>query len=277
MKTIVITGANSGIGFESARNLARENHIIAVCRNRQKAEAALAEIRAQLPNAHLDLVIADLGDLNSVVAAAQTIASLTPQVDVLLNNAGFFESQTHYTDGIESTFYASHLGHMLLTIKLLPLLSKSNDARVVCVSSMAHTAGDASRFFTQPEKYSSMQTYADAKFANLLFVKALAKNYADILTAYSLHPGVVRTGFFSQFKGVLKKLIDWVSPLFFITAEQGAQTSIYLCTAPIDTLKPLSGSYFAKKQPQKSPNRGATQANADALWDKSMQFLKAWL
>lgn len=274
MKTIVITGANSGIGLATAHALVKEHRLILVCRNLGKGQDALGELRNAYPQAQVELVVANLGDLNSVAKAADDIAARHPVIDVLLNNAGYVTTAVKYNnDGIEETFYASHLGHMLLTQRLLPALEKSPEARIINVSSAAHQMGKYARMMQKVEGLSIIQSYADAKLANVLFSLGLSTRTAPSITAYSLHPGVIRTGFGADAKGLWKFMIAIMRP-FFSSPDKGARTSVYLATAPITSLKPYNGGYFADSKPKTGTSKEISAANAKGLWEQSEAFLK---
>jgi retinol dehydrogenase 12 len=273
MKTIVITGANSGIGLATAHALVKEHRLILVCRNKGKGEDALGELRNAYPQAQVELVVANLGDLNSVAKAADDILSRHPVIDVLLNNAGYITSKITYTDSIEDTFYASHLGHVLLTQRLMPALEKSPEARIINVSSEAHKIGKYARMMKHIESLSLFQSYGDAKLANVLFSLGLSTRTAPSITSYSLHPGVIRTGFAADAKGIMKVLLILFKP-FLASPEKGARTSVHLATSPIAGLKPHNGGYFADSKPKTGTSSEISTANATGLWEQSMAYLK---
>ncbi len=277
MKRIVITGANSGIGLATAKFLAAQHELILLCRTTQKGEAAKAMILRIAPAAKITLVPVDLHDLNSVNQAAALVRAQWESLDVLINNAGYYPDQIAYVGLIEKTFYASHLGHMLLTLQLLPLLEKSADARVINVSSGLHGRGNVQHFFRQVPGLTAFQAYADAKLANVLFTLALHEKLKSNVCAFSLHPGVVATGFDRAIQGWFKVLINAVKPLFFIPPEAGAATSVYLATAPLSALAQHGGAYFVKSKPARIQNAGATAANAEQLWTKSLAVLQPYL
>lgn len=273
MKTIVITGANSGIGLATAHALVKEHRLILICRNLGKGQDALGELRNAYPQAQVELVVANLGDLKSVAQAADDIAARHPVIDVLLNNAGYITTKIKYTDGIEDTLYASHLGHMLLTMRLMPCLEKSPEARIINVSSAAHPMGKYERLMKQVEGLGLMQSYGDAKLANVLFSLGLSTRTAPNITSYSLHPGVISTGFAADSKGIMKFFLMLIKP-FLATPEKGARTSVYLATTPIANLKAHNGAYFADSKPKKSPSKDVNAANATGLWEQSVAYLK---
>lgn len=276
-KTILITGANSGIGLAAAVELAsRGHHIIAWCRSKEKGKAALKSIQEAHPTGQGDLVLADLGNLKAVNAAADELLVNLDRLDVLLNNAGYYPPEVTFVKGVETSLFACQLGHMLLSLKLMPLLESSGEGRIVMVSSAGHAMGKAGRLFNAPEKYTALQVYADVKLANILLSKGLQKRSDPAVTSYSLHPGVVSTGFTDNLPGFFKFMGGLISPLM-LTPARGARTSIYLCTAPIEKLRPHAGDYFAKSKPKKITNKDVTETNADALWDTSMEYLKPFL
>jgi NAD(P)-dependent dehydrogenase (short-subunit alcohol dehydrogenase family) len=273
-KTILITGANSGIGLAAACELASQGHrIIAWCRSKEKGKAALKAIQESHPQGEGDLVLADLGNLKAVNAAAEELLVNLDQLDVLLNNAGYYPPEVSFVNGVEKSLYACQLGHMLLSLKLMPLLEASGEGRIIMVSSAAHAMGKAERLFNAPEKYSAIQVYSDVKLANVLLSKGLQKRMEGPVTSYSLHPGVVRTGFTDNLSGFFKFIGNLFVP-FMLTPAKGARTSIHLCTAPIEQLQPNAGDYFAKSKPKKITNKDVTEANADVLWEKSMEYLQ---
>ena len=207
---------------------------------------------------------------------ALAIRGKYPVIDRLINNAGYYPPVIEYVKGIEKSFVASHLGHMLLTELLLPSLTQSPEARVINVSSALHADGRASRFFKQTPDLDPGKAYGDDKLANILFAAALAKRLPPNVTSYSLHPGVVNTNFANTVTGGLKVLITLFS-IFFITPEKGAATSVYLADEPIEKLKSYNGRYFNKRNPAATQNKDVSESNANALWDKSKEALKAYL
>lgn len=273
-KTIAITGANSGIGLAAAKILAGEGHrILMICRSEAKGQAALEEVKAAHPKAELALHLCDLSQLETVLQAARAILEQEGRIDVLLNNAGYYPPEIRYVDGVEETFYASHLGHMLLTLKLMPLLENSEEARIINVSSAAHAMGKSERFFQRLNSYTSIQAYGDAKLANILFSLGLVGRVSSHITAYSLHPGVVGTNFGENLPAFLAGAFRLLKPFLFLSPAKGAATSVYLASAPIAELKPHNGKYFAKCKPKATRGGEVTVEKADWLWEKSLEYI----
>ena len=273
-KTALITGANSGLGLATAKALAKKSFdLILLCRSEKKGEEALAEIRRDTPTVKADLRLADLGDLDSVRQAAEKISKDYKHLDVLINNAGYTPATIEFTaDGVEKSFYASHVGHFVLTWHLLELLKKTaaetGDVRVINLSSAAHALGKKARFFRQIDDLSTWSAYGDDKLANVLFTKSLARYVADTgVRAYSVHPGAVKTNFGSDTPGLVGKLFSLASPLMR-TPEKGAKTSVFLASSPLKSIGDRNnGSYFADSQPKSTSNRDVTDENADWLWE----------
>ena len=164
VKKVVITGANSGIGLATARILAQGGFdVVALCRNLEKGEDAVREIQKAGPKSEVSLIQCDLGDFESVLKAADQINQEHPQVDVLINNAGYYPPEIKWRGEIEECLYASHLGHMLLTLKIMPTLEAVPEARILNVSSAAHNMGKVDRFFKHNDSLTGIQAYGDAK------------------------------------------------------------------------------------------------------------------
>lgn len=276
-KRIVITGANSGIGLATAKSLAAQNELALLCRTRQKGEEAKAAVLRVSPGAQVNVMPLDLHDFDSVNQAAKQLVAQWDSIDVLVNNAGYFPEQIAYIGEVEKTLYASHLGHLLLTLRLLPLLEKSAEARVINVSSGLHVRGNVRHFFRRVPGLTPFQAYADAKLANILFTLALKDKVPAQISPFALHPGVVATSFDRSIAGWFKLMIRAVKPLFFISPEAGAATSVYLATAPFPAVEPYRGGYFAKSRPARIQNAGATRAQAEELWRKSLAVLQPHL
>lgn len=272
MKTALITGANSGIGLATAKALAAAGFgLVLLVRSTEKGQKAAQIIQKNTPNARVEIVTADLSDLESVRKAAEEVRAKYNSLDRLINNAGYSANEIKFTKaGYEQSFVANHLGHFVLTNELLPLLKAAEEARVISVSSAAHSFGKASRFFLKRNtKLNLGQAYGDGKLANILFTRALAKRTAGTnITAYSLHPGVVNSNFGGDFTGLFKWGWALMKP-FTISVEEGAQTSIYLASTPIQNIKHLNGGYFDKSRPKNTRNADVSEANADLLWKLS--------
>lgn len=279
-KRAIITGANSGLGLATAKALAvRSFDIVMLCRSEQRGRAAQAEVHKANPAVQVDLVTVDLGDLDSVRRAADTINTTYDRIDVLLNNAGYTPASIEFTaDGVEKSFFASHIGHFVLTNQLTNLLRKTaaetGDVRIINLSSAAHLFGRKARFFRHIDDLSTWAAYGDDKLANVLFAKGLARHLAGTgITAYSVHPGAVRTNFGSDTPGVIGQVLKLAGPLMR-SPEKGAQTSVFLASAPLKAIGlDNNGGYFADSRPKSSSNRDISDDNANWLWEKSMAYL----
>ena len=263
-KVCLITGANAGIGKVTALALARMGAtVVMVCRDRTRGEAALAEIKALSGNTHVELMLADLSSQAQIRALADTFKSRYQRLDVLLNNAGLYAGQRTLTvDGIETTFAVNHLAYFLLTNLLLDVLKQSAPARIVSVSSGAHKRGTIDFNNLQGEqRYSGVYAYSNAKLANILFTRELARKLQGTsVTANCLHPGVVATLIFRN----TPKVIDWLVQMFAMGPEQGAQTSIYVASSP--EVEGVTGKYFYKQR-EKLPRPAALDDDvARELW-----------
>jgi NAD(P)-dependent dehydrogenase (short-subunit alcohol dehydrogenase family) len=277
IKTTVITGATSGIGKETALALAQKGHAIyMLARNAAKADEVRKEIIAASNNQEVYVIPCNLADLSSVKTAAEVLKEKLFAINVLINNAGgLFAERELSKDGFEMTFAINHLGHFLLTSCLMPLLEKGQ-ARIINVSSEAHKIGKPEFGDLQAgHGYSSFRRYGMAKLFNIYFTKSLAERYqAKGITAFALHPGVVNTAFWAASSG-WTKVLEFLAKPFMISAKQGAQTSIYLATAP--KLDKQSGQYF-KKQRVTKPKAMANNAEArNKLWDISVELVSGFL
>ncbi|MVM35610.1 SDR family NAD(P)-dependent oxidoreductase [Spirosoma sp. HMF4905] len=280
MKTVLITGANAGIGLATAKAMARRGfNLILLCRNKEKGREALAILKRINPAVTVELFLADLSDIDSVRQVAQQISRAHSKLDVLINNAGYSPNRIEFINNIEKSFYANHIGPFVLTYYLMDLLKAAGEARIINLSSAAYSLGNASRFFKRNGNLSIMAAYGDGKLANILFTKELAKRYTDSgITAYAVHPGVVNTGFGSNFAGALGFMMTLARP-FMRTPERGAETSVYLATSPLTSLIRKngqdggSGGFFADSRPKSIRHSDITIKQAAELWAKSLAFV----
>jgi len=244
-RVFLVTGANSGLGYAAAKVLAgRGARVLMGCRSKDKAEAAMADIRAVYPDADLRFISLDLGNLESVRAAANLVEK-EPRLDVLINNAGIMMPPLEQTDdGFESQFGVNHLGTFALTGLLLDKLSKGRDPRIVITSSMAHRSGRIDFDDINAEKsYSRWGRYAMSKLANLLHMYELDRRLraaGSPVVAVACHPGVADTELARNFPSFMVSLFRPVSSLFMNSAAQGAWPTLAAATAG----EVESGQYF---------------------------------
>jgi NAD(P)-dependent dehydrogenase (short-subunit alcohol dehydrogenase family) len=277
-RTVVVTGANSGVGKATATALAGAGaDTVITARSEERGRAAVTEIRRASGSDRVDLVRFDLGDLASVRRGAAEILERCPKIDVLVNNAGLVQSERSETvDGFEATFAINHLGPFLLTRLLTERLVASAPARVVNVASTAHQAARHGLDFDDLQStrnYRGMRAYGRSKLANILFTDELARRLAGTgVTANSLHPGTVATGFARDHDatGFLAFGIKVIKP-FILTPEQGARTSVYLATSP--DVAEVSGRYFVKCRARTPSPAAQDVAAATLLWSVSEELV----
>jgi len=252
-KMCIVTGANSGIGKETALGLAQMGaRVIMVCRNAEKGKAALEEIRRESGSSQVDLLIADMSSQASVRVLADRIQQKYPRLDVLVNNAGgATPARTLSADGIEMTLAANYLGPALLTLLLLDLLKAGAPSRIVNVSSSESQDArlDMNDLQFERRKYGAVAAYRQSKLLMNAFTFELARRLAGTgVTANCLHPGMVATNIWSA--TLIGKLIMAVVKPFMLNSKQGAAVSLYLATSP--EVAQVSGEYFVKSKPAKS-------------------------
>jgi NAD(P)-dependent dehydrogenase (short-subunit alcohol dehydrogenase family) len=273
-KVCLVTGATSGIGAETAKQLAQCGAtVVVVGRNAEKSAATVERIRQQTSSAGADYLLADLSSQKDIRALAQQFKNKYGRLDVLVNNAGGIWITRHETaDGIEMTFAVNHLAYFLVTHLLLNTLIASAPARIVNVSSALHWQAQLNFDDLQSRHgiYNPLFAYNNSKLANILFTYELARRLDGAgVTANCLHPGGVRTNLLAH-----NPFVKWVvRPLFNLTAisvEQGAQTSVYLATSP--ELENVSGKYFMECKPRRSSPVSYDKAAARHLWQASAKM-----
>ncbi|XP_061661184.1 retinol dehydrogenase 12, like [Syngnathoides biaculeatus] len=273
-KTVLITGANTGIGLEAAADLAtRGARIIMACRDMEKAQAAIKEVKERSLNQNVVCMKLDLSDTKSIREFARAVNEGEPVLNILINNAGVMACPYGKTaDGFELQMGVNHLGHFLLTFLLLDLLKRSSPARVVTVSSMAHSWGSINLDDINSERaYDKNKAYAQSKLANVLFTRALAKRTQGTgVTAYSLHPGVVQTDLWRHLNGPQRFFVKLASP-FTKTSAQGARTTVYCAVEP--SLADVSGGYYSDCAPANCSAAGKDDELAQKLWELSCRLL----
>jgi NAD(P)-dependent dehydrogenase (short-subunit alcohol dehydrogenase family) len=269
-RNAVVTGANSGIGLETARGLLRAGfHVVLLCRSAARAEAARADLAGSVEGASLDVVRCDLGLQADVRRAAAEIGDRLDRLDVLVNNAGLTIRAREVTaEGHDVMLAVNHLGPFLLTNLLLPLLEASAPARVVNLASDAHKVGrlrlddlEAARGYG----LLGFPRYGETKLMNILFTRELARRLAGTgVTANAVHPGGVRTNL-----GAPPRLVGAAVGLFLKSPEVGARTSLHVATDP--ALATVSGHYFARSALADGKLSAAARDDAAArqLWERS--------
>ncbi len=267
-KVCVVTGATSGIGKAAAAALAGLGAtVVLVGRDRGRTEAAAAEIgsvSASPPRAE----IADLASLEQVRGLAGRLAGLE-RIDVLINNAGLVLGERRITpDGFEHVFAVNHLAPFLLTSLLLPKLAASAPARVVTVTSDAHSAARLDLSDLNLERgWDSWRSYANSKLAGILFTRELARRLDGTeVTASCAHPGVVRTGFGREARPLLRLGITIARP-FMASPGRGADTIVYLASSP--DVAGQTGGYYVKRQWREPSAAARDDAAARKLWELS--------
>ena len=279
-RVAVVTGASSGVGKAAATMLAAQGwHVIAHGRDRERTLAAEADIRAAAaPDAKVDMIRGDLALLSDTARMAKEIEGLTGKLHALLNNAGGVRSELVVTpEGNEATFAGNHLGHFLLTKRLMPLLraaaasSPSGAVRVISVSSTGHEVcrGIDWDDLQQTQEWASAKSYCLAKLCNILFTRELAKRAAaDGIVANAMHPGIVASNFINHAEPGMQ---SYMATLQFVSPEAAADTLVWLATAP--EAGGVTGGYFHKRAAL-SPAPAALDDKAAArLWQESEALL----
>ncbi len=278
-RVAIVTGANSGLGFETVRVLAQHGaRVVMACRNAQKAEQAAAEIRSLHPQGEVAVMALDLGDLNSVQAFASAFRARYDRLDVLVNNAGIMVPPLGRTvQGFESQFGVNHLGHFALTAQLFSLMENTPGARVVTVSSIAHRFGqiDFDDLNWSARPYAPMPAYGQSKLANLLFTYELQRRLKAAgkgVLAVAAHPGWASTGLQGDSQGA-----SVANRLFAQPQAMGALPTLYAATA-----QDVSGGAFygpsgllelgGTPERVSSSARSQDKQVAGQLWTKSEEL-----
>ena len=281
-KTYLVTGANSGIGLEAAKNFAaRGATTLIVSRDKTRGEQAQRSIIDYSNNQQVYLYIADFSLLRSVNRLADTLLAQHPKIDVLCNNAGGSNAvRTVTSEGFETTLVTNHLSAFLLTMRLLPALrlaAQTGIARVVFTSSYGHNHSPLDFQDLGLEKhYKSLKAYGRSKLMNLLTARELQKRCDDYnIVASSFHPGAVRTPIWGKGGPVARILGFFLSP-FMINVEQGADTLIWLASAAEEESVCANGQYFVKRK-RKETAKFATDEAAEKLWETSSAMVSEYL
>ena len=249
MKTIIVTGSNSGIGKEAALNLAKSGHrILMLCRDSEKSEQVFKKILTQSGNENVFLIPVDLSDPLSIRVAVEKVKSQYQKIDVLVNNAGVYKVKRQETaSGVEMTFAVNFLAPFMLSQMLLENLEASGNARIINVVSELYKSGsiDFDNLMSKTG-YKAGNAYANSKLASVLYTVELAKGTRDKgITVNALHPGVLATNSFRDYPNFIMKIVN----LFLENPKKGGERITYLAIS--DEVKEISGRYFYKTEERK--------------------------
>ncbi len=272
-KTVVITGATSGIGEVAACTLAQRGaRIVLIARDRTRGEQTLKRIEAVASDRQHVAHYADLSGLAEMKRVAAAIAASEPRIDVLINNAGaLFGTRQVTGDALEMTFATNHIAYFVVTNLLLGRLKATPGARVVSTASAAHRRAKLDFDDLQLEKgYSGFGMYSRSKLMNILFNRELARRLAGSgVTANCLHPGFVATRFADASGGLIALMVRGAKK-FALSPEEGAKTIIYLAASP--EVDGISGRYFDKCREALPTAEAQNDAAARRLWEVSLQL-----
>ena len=273
-KTCMITGANTGIGKETARQIAALGaHVIMVCRNQEKGTQAREEIIQTTDKQDIELLICDLASLKDVKRFAEEFLQTHANLHVLINNAGVFHMKRTITpDGYESTFAVNYLAHYYLTELLLPLLKKSSPSRIINLSSDIHNYFKIKMKDPLSEKrYSGQQAYSNSKTAMVLFTNKLVRKLEGTkVVVNTVNPGHVKTQMTTVgLSKLFRKIADFI--LKPRTVEQSAENSVYVASS--NDLEGITGKYFTDCKESKTAKMTKDIHNQDLLWELSKRFV----
>ena len=270
-KTVVITGATSGIGAVAAKRLAEQGaRIVIVARDRRRAQETLRELRAANAQQAHTAFYADLSRLGEMKRVATEIAAAERRIDVLMNNAGLIASSNQKTeDGLELMFATNHLSYFVLTQLLLERLRAAGSARVVSTASEAHRRAQLDFDRLQQQKGST--GYGNTKLCNILFTRELARRIAgSSVTATCLHPGFVATRFGDNAGTAMRTGLAIAKRLFALSPEEGAKTMVYLASSP--QVGGHNGGYYDRCAPAVPSQQAQSDADARRLWELSAKI-----
>ncbi|MBP7600750.1 MAG: SDR family oxidoreductase [Thermoflexales bacterium] len=267
-KIVVVTGGTNGIGLETARALAKAGadvHIVG--RSQERIDAAVTAIKASSGSEIVHGWKADLASQASIRELAPRLGGALPRIDVLINNAGaLFMKRELSTEGIEMTWALNHLNYFTLTHLLLDAVKSAPAGRIVNVSSAAHLSGKIR--FDDPEfhtGFAGFTAYSQSKLANVMFTNALARRLAGTgVTANSLHPGGVATGFARNNGGLANAFMGSIWKLFALSAEKGAATSVFLASSP--EVAGLTGGYYSRSKLAPTAQEARDETAQERLW-----------
>ena len=273
-RNVIITGANTGIGRVTARELARRGaHVFVAGKSRERTQPLIDEVKAIAGAGPIEWLALDLADLASVRACAAEFLERNVPLHILINNAGVAASKGLTKDGYEMAFGVNHLGHFLFTELLLERIKSSAPARIVTVSSRAHYRAKAFEWdaLKQPTRtVTAIDEYAQSKLANLLFSAELARRLQGTgVTTYSLHPGVVATDVWRHVPWPLKPLLRFVG---MITPDEGAKTTLHCATSA--ELASETGLFYDRCKPRTPSAMGQDASLAGELWRMSEKFTR---
>ncbi len=272
-KVVAITGANAGIGRETAVALARMGAtVVMTSRDARRGAEALEDVRARSGSANVELLALDLADFASIRSFATELLEQYDRLDVLVDNAGLVMAErTETTEGFETTFGVNHLGHFYLTGLLLDRLRASAPSRIVVVASHAHKMARRGLDFDDLQgtrHYRGFDAYSRSKLANVYFTRELARRLAGTgVTVNAVHPGYVASRFARDGDMKFESVIKLGAKLLAVSPEVGASTSVYLASSPV--VEGATGGYYAKSKPASVSKRARDDIAARRLWDTS--------
>ena len=286
-KTALVTGSNSGLGYYTAKALAENNcHVILSCRTSEKSIATKNKLKKLIPQAQLSTIEIELSDFNDVSCKCDHISNQYENLDLLINNAGIMHPpKTLNSQGYEIQFAVNHLSHMLLTLKLIPLLEKINNSRIVTVTSLAQFFGKLGWKNLKAENYYNKQeSYATSKLANIMFALELSEKLKEKnILSLAAHPGIAKTNLFSAQRPNPSRFerfsLELFSPIFQ-SAEMGALPQLYAATS--NSVK--TGDHYGPKFNFRGhPKLSKTSPSAlntierKNLWNKSLDIIEKFI
>lgn len=274
-RVCIVTGGNSGIGFELCRGMAAAGfHVVMVSRGEARGAPALARLQAEFGAENIEMMLCDFADLANIATLHAEFCARHDRLDVLLNNAGALWGERQTTaQGHEMTFGVNHLGYFAMTRTFLPLLEATADSRIINTASEAHQGAklDLDDLNGEGRKYGQVRAYCDSKMCNILYTRALARRLegTGILT-HCFHPGGVRTRFAAEASGLMRPLMFIARP-FMIGPKRGAATGVHLATADLGDAP--NGRYWARRRMKKGTKAARDDDAAERLWSISEGML----
>ena len=286
-KTALITGSNSGLGYFTAKALAEKNcHVILSCRTPEKSIATKNKLQKLIPQAQISTIEIEMSDFNNVSYKCDQLSNEYDNLDLLINNAGIMHPpKTFNSQGYEIQFAVNHLSHMLLTLKLIPLLEKVKYSRIVTVTSLAQFFGKVGwKNLKAEDYYNKQESYANSKLANIMFSLELSQKLKEKnILSLAAHPGIAKTNLFNAQRPnpsrIEKLSLELFSPIFQ-SAEMGALPQLYAATS--STVK--SGDHYGPKfnfrgHPKLSKTSPAALNSFERkkLWNKSFEIIQEFI